>query len=385
MFFVYFNLIFVIGKNSNETSAASCKSAQYQQQLQPYHGRNPCMERNLMLQSDSNEEIECQGNILLIGKSSKLSYTDKLPQQSSSETQSLVPNDYLGQQQQNHHVVSSLQQLTLRSVTPIPYVQVNFLLFFFLLNFTFVYIFLFINNYFQNVISDCNGSYNKLKQTNVQESNYTALNTNSEDYNPKRRRFSGWMHLKKILGSKKIVYQHPAYIKCEIEREDSKSNLLVNKNTTNGSQIKVVDTNVTISSSGKYVNGIVKLEKKKNDSVSLSPSGSNKNNETISLNRNRESTEKLNIDAQDMNELGGDAAAVVLRKKRASTNSTRLSLYNDRIMCSVTNGEENKRLSKDGDNSLSCSTFSVPLGIDTNNDDEQDEQHRFDLKNVTCF
>lgn len=117
-------------KNSNETAVLSCTQQQHQQ-LQPYQGRNPCMERNLMMQSDSCEELGCHGNIL-VNKSSKHSasndsqYAKLLP---SSETQSLVPHDYLGQQhyhyQQLHHTTIS-QQLSLRPVTPIPYVQVSY-------------------------------------------------------------------------------------------------------------------------------------------------------------------------------------------------------------------------------------------------------------------
>lgn len=113
-------------------------------QLQPYQGRNPCMERNLMLQSDSCEELGCQGNVL-VNRSSKHSGNDAgaYGKHSSSETQSLVPHDYLGQQQQHHHQhqqlhhVTSSQQLSLRPVTPIPYVQVGYLLLLILLTCTF--------------------------------------------------------------------------------------------------------------------------------------------------------------------------------------------------------------------------------------------------------
>ena len=125
------------------TCAPASPAPVTQPPLQPYQGRNPCMERNLMMQSDSCEELGCQGNIL-VNKSSKHAANDAslYSKLVSSETQSLVPHDYLGQQQQQqqqlhhhhhqpqqqqqhlHHVAAS-QQLSLRPVTPIPYVQVS--------------------------------------------------------------------------------------------------------------------------------------------------------------------------------------------------------------------------------------------------------------------
>ncbi|XP_014216049.1 bone morphogenetic protein receptor type-2 isoform X2 [Copidosoma floridanum] len=379
-------------KNSNETNAASL-SAHHppQPQLQPYQGRNPCMERNLMMQSDSSEELGCQGNIL-VNKSYK-HHTDKVPQppSNSSETQSLVPHDYLGQQQQaqtqhHHHVISS-QQLSLRSVTPIPYVQ--------------------------NVISECSGSggsYNKLKQTNIQESCYTALPSNPPEGSPKRLLgFSGWASLKKILSSKKLMYQqqHPAYSKCEIEREDSKSNLLVNKNTAaaNSHQPKIVETNVSILPGGKYVNGIVS-EKTKNsdpsfmcDSASSRPStlplvslrrsnsGHKRKSETTSLSQ-QESLDRFNegtnCDPKDTSNRGEPAAPV--RKTRAKNPSTnaRLSLYDDRIMCSITNEERDKNGRSSDINSPSSSN-SVPFSMDVTDDEQQNMTAKIDARNVTSF
>lgn len=73
-------------KNSNELAA--CKTP-----LQPYQGRNPCMERNLLSGSS---------NSLLIDKSSKHC--------NSSESQSLIPNEFLTFHL-NHRA------------TPIPYLQ----------------------------------------------------------------------------------------------------------------------------------------------------------------------------------------------------------------------------------------------------------------------
>lgn len=73
-------------KNSNQFAA--CKTP-----LQPYQGRNPCMERNLLSGSSDS---------LLIDKSSKHC--------TNSESQSLIPNEFLNFQI-NHRA------------TPIPYVQ----------------------------------------------------------------------------------------------------------------------------------------------------------------------------------------------------------------------------------------------------------------------
>ncbi|XP_065169109.1 LOW QUALITY PROTEIN: activin receptor type-2A [Atheta coriaria] len=74
-------------KNSNEL--ATCITP-----LQPYQGRNPCMERNLLTGSSDS---------LLIDKSSKHC--------TSSESQNLISNDYLNYHQINHRAM------------PIPYVQ----------------------------------------------------------------------------------------------------------------------------------------------------------------------------------------------------------------------------------------------------------------------
>ncbi|XP_063237447.1 bone morphogenetic protein receptor type-2 [Bacillus rossius redtenbacheri] len=69
--------------------------------LQPYQGRNPCMERNLMLQALSDDELACQGNTL-VDRSLK----------HVAETRALVPHDALGS-----------SQPAARPATPIPYVQ----------------------------------------------------------------------------------------------------------------------------------------------------------------------------------------------------------------------------------------------------------------------
>lgn len=85
-----------------------------------------------MIQSDSSEELGCHGNIL-VNKS--LKHSLEYAKLSSSETQSLVPHDYLLQQQQGsgqQHLGQNQfgmnASMTMRPVTPIPYVQVSCIL-----------------------------------------------------------------------------------------------------------------------------------------------------------------------------------------------------------------------------------------------------------------
>ncbi|XP_018060219.1 PREDICTED: bone morphogenetic protein receptor type-2 isoform X2 [Atta colombica] len=94
-------------KNSNEIATYN-----HTQTLQPYQGRNPCMERNLMLQSDSLEDLSCNGNVL-VDKSLKHACNDQY--KTGTEVQGLVSHDYLSQH--------TTQLTQLRPATPIPYVQ----------------------------------------------------------------------------------------------------------------------------------------------------------------------------------------------------------------------------------------------------------------------
>ncbi|XP_011505066.1 PREDICTED: uncharacterized protein LOC105367910 [Ceratosolen solmsi marchali] len=385
-------------KNSNET-ATSCNLGV--QQLQPYQGRNPCMERNLMMQSDSCEELGCHGNIL-VNKSSKHAANDsiqyaKLP---SSETQSLMPHDYLSQQQQQqqhqhqqlHHVTSS-QQLSLRPVTPIPYVQ--------------------------NVISECSGgstSYNKLKQTNIQESCYSALPNKSQDISRKRR-FSGWANLKRVLASKKMLYQHhhPSYSKCQIDREDSKSNLLANKNG-NYHQPKIVETNTSVLQAGRYMNSVVTSGKPEKNSEKRSGTEQQQQQQQQQQLSSRPSTLPLmnlrkksetNLSRQEsldkFNDLFNTGSNVNVALKDSHTRiktsnelppsvrraggrsnqsaAARFSLYDDRMMCNVLNeASGDKRTGESG----AMSSNSVPFGMDFA-DEQLTIQSKFDTKDVTCF
>ncbi|XP_058801029.1 bone morphogenetic protein receptor type-2 isoform X2 [Phymastichus coffea] len=304
-------------KNSNEIAS----SVQQQQLLQPYQGRNPCLERNLMLQSDSCEELDCRGNVL-VNKSSKHC--------TSTDSQSLVPHDILGHHQQLIHAQQQQQQLSLRPVTPIPYVQ--------------------------NVISECSSgstSYNKLKQTNVQESCYTAPIISDS---PRKRRFSGWSNLKKILASKKMAHHQPAYTRCHIEREDSKSNLLASKNQPQQPRIvEKADNNERPSTLP-----LVQL-RKKSSLESL--------NEVVSSNSNVHPK-----DSSSRTKTASDLSSST-HKIRRGGQAARFSLYDDRIMCNILTETDDDTAKESGVSSSSVPDFG----------DEQQLHVAKDFKDVTCF
>lgn len=345
-------------KNSNEV--ASCNRTQM---LQPYQGKNPCLERNLMLQSDSLDELECNGNIL-VDKSLKHVTNDqyRLP----SEAQGLVSHDYLSQH--------TTQLAQLRPATPIPYVQ--------------------------NVISE-NGVplYNKRKQTNMPDV--------CTQESPRKKKFSGWTNFKKLLVNKKMY----PYSKCQIDREDSKSNLLCNKQNV---QIKTVDVNVSISPGGKCVNDIIgksstiltgkddknvtsiNVEKYDNDCdlSSVRPSTlplvnlKNKRRSDNNLSR-QESIEKFNEifnsgsnqnllkDPNMRIKTPGDLPPSVRKVRGRAQSAARFSLYDDRMMCNI--------LSEEDDRNERIISNSVPFGMDLGDSDGKISQSKLDLKNVTCF
>ncbi|XP_011149457.1 bone morphogenetic protein receptor type-2 isoform X1 [Harpegnathos saltator] len=346
-------------KNSNEIATYN-----HTQTLQPYQGRNPCMERNLMLQSDSLEDLSCNGNVL-VDKSLKHACNDQY--RTATEAQGLVSHDYLSQH--------TTQLTQLRPATPIPYVQ--------------------------NVISDeGTPSYGKRKQTNIQDS--------SLQESPRKKLFA-WPNLKKLLINKKMY----PYSRYQIDREDSKSNLLTKQNV----QIKTVETNVTISPGGKYVNGIigktstsaVAVEKNDKNAVQTGKqkqyeddnATSNMRPSTLPLvslrnkklenNLNRQQSidkfnEVFNVGSNVNNALKdphmriktpGDLPPSV-RKIRGRTQSTaRFSLYDDRMMCNI--------LSEEDDRSDKAIWNSVPFGMDLGDNDGKQSPTKFGTKNVTCF
>ncbi|XP_024227338.1 kinase protein wishful thinking isoform X2 [Bombus vancouverensis nearcticus] len=341
-------------KNSNEVAIYN-----HTQTLQPYQGRNPCMERNLMLQSDSLEDLGCNGNVL-VDKSMKHACNDQY--RIVSEAQGLVSHDYLSQH--------TTQLTQLRPATPIPYVQ--------------------------NVISDDGASsYGKRKQTNVHEI--------CPQDSPRKKLF-GWSNFKKLLVNKKMY----PYNKYQIDREDSKSNLLSKQNV----QIKTVETNVTISPAGKYVNGIItktptfsptldkndknaiQIGKQKfdNDNTNTRPSTlplvnlRNKKSENISR---QESIDKFNEvfnvgsnvnvlkDPHMRIKTPGDLPPSVRKIRGRGQSSARFSLYDDRMMCNI--------LSEEDDRSDKAIWNSVPFGMDLGDNDDKHSSTKFSTKNVTCF
>ncbi|XP_014225253.1 uncharacterized protein LOC106651326 isoform X1 [Trichogramma pretiosum] len=311
-------------KNSNE-------QASMQPLIQPHQGRNPCLERNLLPTSNSYEELDFHGN-MLIYRSTKLMTQERkllIPQQPQSinETQSFLPHDYLAQQQMHH------QQLSLRPITPIPYVQ--------------------------NVISDSSGSsttttYNKLKETNIHDSRnhhrYTSL---SSAASPKRRsRFAGWTQLKKLLSSKRSNYNQSystsqsAYTRCHnIEREDSKSNLLNRNHSLPISNLDIEEARIT----GDIGDTVVELEVR---DASLERALVNNDNVTVPRMKD---------------------------KKAISSQTTRFSLINDRIMCNVVDEVGN---TSDSLTVTNVNSNSVPFGIDNS---EKNEKKFDNSKNITCF
>ncbi|XP_047350079.1 bone morphogenetic protein receptor type-2 isoform X1 [Vespa velutina] len=345
-------------KNSNEVAVYN-----HTQTLQPYQGRNPCMERNLMLQSDSLEDLGCNGNVL-VDKSLKHTCNDQY--KVVTEAQGLVSHDYLGQH--------TTQLAQLRPATPIPYVQ--------------------------NVITEDGGaSYNKRKQTNVHD--------NFLQESPRKKIFGGWPNLKKLLVNKKM---HP-YNKYPIDREDSKSNLLSKQNV----QIKTVDTNVTISPGGKYVNGIigktststtpiVKNDKNvvqigkhayDNDGTTTNARPSTlplvnlKNKKGESNLSRQESIDKFNEvfnvrsnvnvlkDPHMRIKTPGDLPPSVRKIRGRAQSTARFSLYDDRMMCNI--------LSEEEDRSDKAIWNSVPFGMDLGEGDGTSSPIKHSTKNVTCF
>lgn len=109
--------IFFSDKNSNQTTnlVSNGLYAQLKQTinapLQPYQGRNPCLERNLMLSTDSSDNLQYGSN--LIDKSFK--HQTHYSNSNTTESQGLITHDYLGQ--------NGFNSVNNRPVTPIPYVQ----------------------------------------------------------------------------------------------------------------------------------------------------------------------------------------------------------------------------------------------------------------------
>lgn len=357
------------GKNSNEMALCS---QQHTQTLQPYQGRNPCMERNLMVQSNSMEQLACNGNIL-IDKSSKHSSSSDQSTRLIVETQVLIPQDYLAQ--------NTSQIIQMRPATPIPYVQ--------------------------NVISENVGpSYNKLKQTNVYES--------STQESPRKKSFGGWSTFKKLLSNRKLLYSHS---KCQIDREDSKSNLLMKQKKV---QANKVETNVTLSSRGKYVNEIssssasfiekndkntssqisnrncdnddnhlvgkpcttrpstlplLPLRSKKSENNLSKQTSINKFNEVFNVGSSVNSLKDPNMRIKTPGDLPPSVRKV---RGRSSQSTARFSLYDDRIMCNILNEDDNQ-------SDKTIMSNSVPFGMDLDCNSSKTLPPKLNAKDITCF
>ncbi|XP_066588804.1 uncharacterized protein wit [Prorops nasuta] len=346
-------------KNSNEIAMFN-----HTKTLQSYQGRNPCLERNLMLQSDSLEELEYSGNIL-VDKSQKHACNDQY--KPVIENQGHLANDII---QNSTHLVQ------LRPATPIPYVQ--------------------------NVISDDGTAcYNKKKQTNMCE--HVAESS-------RKKIFGAWPNLKKILVNKKAQ----PYNKYQIDsREDSKLNLLTKQNL----QIKPVETNVTISPCGKYVNGIINNSSTSSNSISKSDINDRDTDHpikqryeegnavssrpsTLSLMSLKAKKSENNLSRQEsidkFNEVfnvksntnllkdphmriktPGDLPPSVRKIRGRAQAATRFSLYDDRMMCNILNEDEDRN-----DKAI---WNSVPFGMDIGDNDDKNSATELCTKNVTCF
>nr|CAD7439695.1 unnamed protein product [Timema bartmani] len=253
-------------KNSNRTAisngynyplGASITSCQQQQRgpLQPYQGRNPCMERNLMTQAPSDEELLCNGNTLVDRSFKHTSTGHYLSNTNAFESQSLVSHDFLGMSQ---HTTSSL-----RPATPIPYVQ--------------------------NAVYDSSFVYATIpKQPNIPGNGSASTFTDGTRKSASRwggwgKGSGGWGGLKKLLDSKRLLFgmytskdEDVRNVLCrnigggskdvvQQEVDEAKSNLLVRQNGVGlFSSIKkspmIMETQVCLLPTGKAAekkNGVV--------------------------------------------------------------------------------------------------------------------------------
>ncbi|GLH05419.1 Receptor protein serine/threonine kinase [Gryllus bimaculatus] len=143
--------------------------------LQAFQGRNPCMERNLMLAAGSEEELSCRGNTL-VDRSLKHAY----------ESQALVSHDFLaaavaataGPNSAAPVPTGPLSTTGPRPATPIPYVQ--------------------------NAVYDLYST--QPKQPNIPgngNSSAAATTATSVDSSGRTSRWPSWGGLKRLLNSKK--------------------------------------------------------------------------------------------------------------------------------------------------------------------------------------
>lgn len=198
---------FIAVKNSNQTTNLVSNElyAQFKQTLnqplQAYQGRNPCLERNLMLSTDSSDNLQYGSN--LIDKSFK--HQTNYSNSNTTESQGLITHDYLGQN--GYNLVAN------RPVTPIPYVQ--------------------------NVVYDIHGNGNLPKQQN------------STANDPPKSKFK-WNGLRKLIDRKLFGRERLQQIPNE---EEPKSNLISeNILAKRPTEHVIMETQVNLVP-GKIVNG----------------------------------------------------------------------------------------------------------------------------------
>ena len=279
--------------------------------LQPYQGRNPCMERNLMLQAPSDEELSCNGNTL-VDRSFKHSTGHYMTNATTLESQSLVSHDYLGMSQP----VSN----SLRPATPIPYVQ--------------------------------NAVYDSIpKQPNI-PGNGSAL---AEGHKGSSR-WSGWGGLRKLLDSRKHLlfgmyrtHEHANRSPDIVESEDAKSNLLVRQNGIAPAAKKspiIMETQVCLM---PEKNGIITSVMSNNKTVNkddMNKTSKNRRPSTLPLSKPNANHQSLEDHFQQMFgtstrhlkdpnsrvKTPGDVPPSVRRMRGKANSGARFSLYDDRMM-----------------------------------------------------
>ncbi|KAJ9585230.1 hypothetical protein L9F63_002993 [Diploptera punctata] len=330
-------------KNSNHaaTLANGYGIAPSRGSLQPYQGRNPCMERNLMLPAPSDEELSCNGNTL-VDRSFKHSTGHYMTNASTLESQSLVSHDYLSMSQPTNNN-------SIRPATPIPYVQ--------------------------------NAVYESIpKQPNI-PGNGSAL---SEGHKSSSR-WSGWGGLRKLLDSKKHLLfgihrtnEHTNRSIDVTETEDAKSNLLVRQNGITPSNKKSpiimetqvclmpekngVITSVMSNNNNKTVNEDDVGKTCKNRRPSTLPLASRQSLEEHFQQMFGSSTRHLK-DPNSRVKTPGDVPPSVRRMRGKGYSGARFSLYDDRMMTSdyygpkATGGDKSEQVGQNLSNS-------VPTDID---------------------
>lgn len=241
-------------KNSNQFAA--CKTP-----LQPYQGRNPCMERNLLSGSSDS---------LLIDKSSKHC--------TNSDSQSLIPNEFLNFQI-NHRA------------TPIPYVQ--------------------------------NAVYGIPKQQN----------TTHDSQNPAKIKFK-WNGLKKLFNTKRNSQNltcKDTQVKLNTKvvnsfgQNDVTTSLLTDKD---GRRPSTLPLTVAKTQDNPNACGISQILRRKN---SLSRQCSLEQfNEVFSSTSDLSS--RLKDPSQRVKTPGDVPPSVRRTRGKAATDSARFSLYDDRMM-----------------------------------------------------